>query len=234
MGQSTEGGAAGPAFTAATGLKRLADVCLSAAGLAVAAPAIALLLLLVRLTSPGPALFRQKRLGRKGRAFDLLKLRTMVHGAEQMGLGLGIEAADSRVTPLGRVLRATSLDELPQLWNVLRGDMSLVGPRPLPVRYLERFDERQKMRLLVPQGITGWAQVRGRNIASWDERLEMDVWYVEHWSLWLDLRILLETAWSVLARRGIAGADGSVAEFRPDLGCGMPGKTPLEHNENHG
>ncbi len=195
--------------------KRVVDVAASAAGLAVLCPLLALLMLLVRLTSSGPALFKQKRLGTHGKPFDLLKLRTMVQDAEKLGAGLAIAAGDARITRLGRFLRATSLDELPQLWNVVRGEMSLVGPRPLPVRYLDRFNDRQKMRLLMPQGITGWAQATGRNVASWDDRLAMDVWYVEHWSLGLDARILAETIWNVVARKDIAAGDGSVAEFNP-------------------
>jgi lipopolysaccharide/colanic/teichoic acid biosynthesis glycosyltransferase len=198
--------------------KRVADVVLAAAGLTVLCPLLAIMMLLVRLTSSGPVVYRQKRLGVQGRVFDLLKLRTMVQGAEQMGTGLAIAAGDSRITRLGRLLRSTSLDELPQLWNVLRGEMSLVGPRPLPVAYLGRFNERQRMRLLMPQGITGWAQVRGRNVASWGDRLEMDVWYVEHWSLGLDVRIMAETLWTVVARRDISASDGSVPEFSPQGG----------------
>jgi lipopolysaccharide/colanic/teichoic acid biosynthesis glycosyltransferase len=198
------------------GVKRGADVVASAILLAVLWPLLAILMLLIRLTSPGPAIFRQDRLGRRGRPFSLLKLRTMVHGAESMGAGLAITSGDRRITRLGKLLRATSLDELPQLWNVLRGEMSLVGPRPLPVRYLHRFNDRQRLRFTMPQGITGWAQARGRNVASWPERLEMDVWYVEHWSLLLDVRILAETVLAVVARRGVSAEDGSVKEFQPD------------------
>ncbi|MCX7597343.1 MAG: sugar transferase [Armatimonadetes bacterium] len=197
------------------GVKRLVDIVAAAAGLTLTGPLILLLAWLVKRTSPGPAFFVQERLGRYGKVFRLYKLRTMVEGAEQIGPGLSLLPDDPRITPLGRFLRATSLDELPQLWNVLRGDMSLVGPRPLPVRYLDRFNSRQRMRLLMPQGITGWAQARGRNVVAWPERLEMDVRYVEQWSLLLDARLLLETLWNVLARRGIASSDGSVPELPP-------------------
>jgi lipopolysaccharide/colanic/teichoic acid biosynthesis glycosyltransferase len=143
----------------------------------------------------------------------MVKLRTMVQDAEHKGAGLAIEADDPRITRIGRLLRATSLDELPQLWNVLRGDMSFVGPRPLPVTYLERWSQRQRMRLLLPQGITGWSQLVVRNDAPWPERLELDAWYVEHWSLLLDLGVFFRTMLAVVARRGIRAADGTVREF---------------------
>lgn len=207
-------------------VKRLLDVVFAVLGLVLSGPLILVLAWLVKRTSPGPAFFVQERLGRYGKVFKLYKLRTMVEGAENMGPGLSLLPNDPRITRLGRFLRATSLDELPQLWNVLRGDMSLVGPRPLPVRYLQRFNERQRMRLLMPQGITGWAQARGRNVVSWPERLEMDVRYVEHWSLSLDARLLLETVCNVLARRGIAASDGSVPELPPqtDSPCAPTGR----------
>ena len=198
------------------GVKRWADAVAAALLLIVLTPLLAILMLLIRLTSPGPAIFRQDRLGRGGRPFSLLKLRTMVQGAENLGAGLAIASGDRRITRLGKFLRATSLDELPQFWLVVRGEMSLVGPRPLPMRYLHRFNDRQRPRLTMPQGITGWAQARGRNVASWPERLEMDVWYVEHWSLLLDVRILAETVLAVVARRGVSAEDGSVKEFQPD------------------
>lgn len=197
----------------ALGVKRGVDFVLAVIGLLLLWPLLLVLAVLVRLDSPGPAIFRQRRLGRFGRPFDLYKLRTMVDGAESLGAGLGIENNDSRITPLGRWLRGTSLDELPQLWNILRGDMSLVGPRPLFEVYLERWNERQKKRLLLPQGLTGWAQSQGRNDVPWEDRLEMDVWYVEHWSLWLDVKIVLATFWAVFTRRGVFAKDGQVAEF---------------------
>ncbi|MBC7286441.1 MAG: sugar transferase [Armatimonadetes bacterium] len=197
----------------ALAVKRAADVVLAAIGLLLTGPLILALAWLVKRDDPGPAFFVQERLGKDGRIFKMYKLRTMVVGAEQMGAGLGIEHEDPRITPVGRWLRALSLDELPQLWNILRGDMSFVGPRPLPVRYLERWNAQQRLRLLMPQGITGWAQVRGRNELSWPVRFEMDVWYVKNWSLWLDLRIFASTIWAVLKREGISGADGRVPEF---------------------
>ncbi|MCD6351473.1 MAG: sugar transferase [Armatimonadetes bacterium] len=197
----------------ALAVKRAADVLLAVTGLVLLGPLILFLALLVKLTSPGPAIFRQRRLGQYGKPFVMYKLRTMVDGAEGKGAGLAIEENDSRITRFGRFLRNTSLDELPQLWNILRGDMSFVGPRPLFEVYLDRWTQRQKKRLLMPQGLTGWAQTRGRNDVPWDERLEMDVWYVENWSLLLDVRILLETFSAVIARRGVFARDGKVPEL---------------------
>jgi lipopolysaccharide/colanic/teichoic acid biosynthesis glycosyltransferase len=168
---------------------------------------------LVKRGSPGGAFYVQERLGRFGRPFWMVKLRTMVADAEHQGAGLAIEAGDPRITPMGKLLRATSFDELPQLWNILRGDMSFVGPRPLPLVYLERWNERQRLRLLVPQGMGGWSQLLARNDAPWPERLELDSWYVEHWSLWLDVRIFLRTVGAVFGRRKVAAADGTVREF---------------------
>jgi len=194
-------------------VKRLADVLGATVALLLFGPLILLLGWLVKRGSPGGALFVQERLGEFGRTFGMVKLRTMVQGAEYEGAGLAIEADDPRITRIGKLLRATSLDELPQLWNVLLGDMSFVGPRPLPVAYLEHWNDRQRMRLLLPQGITGWSQLTVRNDAPWPERLELDAWYVEHWSLLLDLRVFLRTILAVVARRGIQAADGTVKEF---------------------
>jgi lipopolysaccharide/colanic/teichoic acid biosynthesis glycosyltransferase len=138
-------------------------------------------------------LYRQRRVGRHGDEFDLLKLRTMIVGAEAQGAGWAVNEGDPRITRAGRVLRRLSLDELPQLWNVVRGEMSLVGPRPTLAYQVERYTPRQRRRLEVKPGITGWAQVQGRARVPWDDRIEFDVWYVEHRSLWLDLRILART-----------------------------------------
>ena len=194
-------------------LKRVVDIVLALVGLVLMGPLILLLVVLVKRSSPGPGFFVQERLGRSGRIFRMAKLRTMVADAETKGAGLGIETDDPRITGIGRILRNTSLDEFPQLWNVLKGDMSFVGPRPLPVSYLARWNDRQRLRLLMPQGITGWSQWIARNDAPWPERLELDAWYVEHWSLWLDVRIFVGTLMSVLLRRGVTTADGSVQEF---------------------
>jgi lipopolysaccharide/colanic/teichoic acid biosynthesis glycosyltransferase len=142
-------------------------------------------------------LYRQTRVGRDGVDFELLKLRTMVVGAETQGAGYAVDRGDPRITRVGRILRRLSLDELPQLWNVLRGDMSMIGPRPTLRYQVERYTERQRHRLDVKPGITGWAQVHGRAALPWDERIELDVWYVEHRSPWLDLRIVAKTPFAL-------------------------------------
>ena len=189
----------------ARGLKAVIDRVVAAAALVVAAPVLALVALAVRIGMGRPVLFRQVRPGLDGRPFVLVKFRTMRAGTGTDG---------ERLTRLGRFLRSCSLDELPELWNVVRGEMSLVGPRPLLTRYLDRYTPEQSRRHRMRPGITGWAQVNGRNAISWDERLALDVWYVDHWSLALDARILARTVWIVLARRGItaAGSD-SMPEF---------------------
>ncbi len=154
----------------------------------------------VRRDSPGPAIFRQQRIGYAGRPFTLLKFRTMVVGAERMGAGLAVAVGDSRITPLGVALRRMSLDELPQLWNIVRGDMSLVGPRPTVASQVERYDARQRGRLAARPGLTGLAQVTGRNAIPWSERIEIDLTYVARWSMRRDLAILARTALVVLRR----------------------------------
>jgi lipopolysaccharide/colanic/teichoic acid biosynthesis glycosyltransferase len=174
-------------------LNRAADVAVAGVALVVASPLLAAAAVAVRLTSRGPVLYRQTRVGLDGRDFELLKLRTMVVGAESQGAGLAVDRGDPRITPVGRILRRLSLDELPQLWNVVRGDMSVVGPRPTLRYQVERYTPRQELRLAVKPGITGWAQVHGRATLPWDERIELDVWYVEHHSPSLDLKILAKT-----------------------------------------
>ena len=158
-----------------------------------ASPLLAAAALAVKLEDRGPVLYRQTRVGKDGEDFELLKLRTMVVGAETMGAGYAVNRGDPRITRAGRVLRRLSLDELPQLWNVVRGDMSLIGPRPTLRYQVDRYDERQRRRLDVKPGITGWAQIHGRAKLSWAERIELDLWYVEHRSAAVDLRILLRT-----------------------------------------
>jgi lipopolysaccharide/colanic/teichoic acid biosynthesis glycosyltransferase len=182
--------------------KRALDVVGAGIGLALSSPILAASALAIRLEDGGPVFFRQERVGIAGSTFTVLKLRTMVVGAEGKGAGYAVDRGDSRITRVGRLLRGASIDELPQLWNVLVGDMSLVGPRPTLAYQVERYDERQRRRLDVRPGVTGWAQVNGRAALSWPERIELDVWYVEHRSLALDLRILLRTA-VVLARPGV-------------------------------
>ncbi len=179
-------------------IRRAIDIVVSALALALSAPVLALAALAIRLESPGPVIYRQRRSGLLGREFDVLKLRTMVDGAEHIGAGLAITANDARITRVGAFLRRTSLDELPNLVNVLRGDMSLIGPRPtLPVQ-VAQYTERQRGRLAVKPGITGWAQVNGRASLPWSERIELDLYYIEHRSLALDLQILRRTIAIVL------------------------------------
>jgi len=174
-------------------VNRAADVALAGGALLVASPALALAALGVKLGDGGSVLYRQVRVGKDGADFELLKLRTMVVGAETQGAGLAVDKGDARITGAGRLLRRLSLDELPQLWNVIRGEMSVIGPRPTLRYQVERYTPRQRRRLEVRPGITGWAQVHGRAALPWDERIELDVWYVEHRSPWLDLRILAKT-----------------------------------------
>src|ERR1700730_13423970 len=184
-------------------LRRLLDILVSAVALLVCAPLLALAMLAIRLKSPGSVIYRQRRVGHGGRPFDLFKLRTMVDGAEHIGAGLAINAGDSRITRVGALLRRTSLDELPNLLNVLRGGMSLIRPRPtLPVQ-VEQYTERQRLRLEVKPGITGWAQVNGRASLPWSERIELDSYYVDHRSLALDLKILSRTPALVFAGAGL-------------------------------
>jgi lipopolysaccharide/colanic/teichoic acid biosynthesis glycosyltransferase len=174
-------------------LNRAADVAVAGVGLALASPLLALAALATKLDGGGPVLYRQRRVGKDGRDFEILKLRSMVVGAEHTGAGLAVTAGDARITRVGRVLRRTSIDELPQLWNVLRGDMSVIGPRPTVRSQVERYTERQRRRLEVRPGLTGWAQIHGRATLPWDERIELDVWYVDHRSPRVDLRILART-----------------------------------------
>jgi lipopolysaccharide/colanic/teichoic acid biosynthesis glycosyltransferase len=174
-------------------VNRAVDVALAGTGLVLASPVLALAALAVKLGDGGPVLYRQQRVGKDGVEFELLKLRTMVVGAENQGAGFAVNKGDARITRAGRLLRRLSLDELPQLWNVVRGDMSVIGPRPTLRYQVERYDERQRRRLEVKPGITGWAQIHGRATLPWAERIELDVWYVEHRSPRLDLEILVRT-----------------------------------------
>jgi lipopolysaccharide/colanic/teichoic acid biosynthesis glycosyltransferase len=174
-------------------VNRVADLAIAGGTLLVASPLLALAALAIKLGDGGPVLYRQTRVGRDGVDFELLKLRTMVVGAETMGAGIAVDRGDTRITRAGRLLRKLSLDELPQLWNVVRGEMSVIGPRPTLRYQVEQYDERQRHRLDVKPGITGWAQVNGRAALPWADRIELDVWYVEHRSPLLDLRILART-----------------------------------------
>jgi lipopolysaccharide/colanic/teichoic acid biosynthesis glycosyltransferase len=174
-------------------VNRALDVAIAGAGLLVASPILALAAVAIKLDDAGPVLYRQSRVGKDGRDFELLKLRTMVLGAEKLGAGFAVDTGDPRITRVGRFLRRTSVDELPQLWNVVRGEMSVIGPRPTLRYQVERYSERQRRRLSILPGLTGWAQVNGRATLSWDERIELDVWYVDHRSPFIDLKILLRT-----------------------------------------
>ena len=180
-------------------MNRAADIALAGGGLLLASPVLALAALAVKLEDGGPVLYRQTRVGRDGADFQLLKLRTMVVGAETMGAGLAVNRGDPRITRVGRLLRKLSLDELPQLWNVVCGEMSVIGPRPTLRYQVEQYDERQRRRLDVKPGVTGWAQVNGRASLPWAERIELDVWYVEHRSPLLDLKILARTPFALFS-----------------------------------
>jgi len=184
-------------------IRRAVDVVVSAVALGLSSPLLLAAMLAIRLESPGPVIYRQRRAGRWGRPFDVLKLRTMVDGAEHIGAGLAVNASDSRITRVGAFLRRSSLDELPNLLNVLRGEMTLIGPRPTLPAQVEQYTDRQRGRLAVKPGITGWAQVNGRASLPWSERIELDLYYVEHRSLSLDVRILLRTTAMVLGGSGL-------------------------------
>ncbi len=179
-------------------MNRTLDNAIAGLGLALTSPVLLIAAIAIKLEDRGPVLYRQTRVGQDGRDFELLKLRTMVVGAETQGAGYAVNVGDSRITRVGAFLRRTSIDELPQLLNVVRGEMSLIGPRPTLRYQVERYDERQRRRLEVRPGITGWAQIHGRAELSWPERIELDVWYVEHRSPLLDLRILLRTPLALL------------------------------------
>jgi lipopolysaccharide/colanic/teichoic acid biosynthesis glycosyltransferase len=188
-------------------VNRTFDAAISGAGLLLTSPLLALAALAIKLEDGGPVLYRQTRVGRDGEDFELLKLRTMIVGAETIGAGFAVDRGDPRITRAGRILRRASIDELPQLWNVLRGDMSVIGPRPTLRYQVDQYDEEQRRRLDVRPGLTGWAQVNGRAELPWPERIELDVWYVENRSPRVDLQILLRTPLA-LFRGTYKGATG--------------------------
>ena len=193
-------------------IKRLIDILASLAGLLVLAPVLLLVFLLARIQMGSPVLFRQVRPGMNGKPFMMVKFRTMLDAVDAHGNPL---PDDQRLTRLGSFLRSTSLDELPELWNVLKGDMSLVGPRPLLMEYLPLYSPEQARRHEVRPGVTGWAQVNGRNALSWDEKFKLDVWYVDNQSLWLDIKILFLTVKKVLVREGIsADGEATMSKFK--------------------
>jgi sugar transferase EpsL len=202
-------------------LKRAIDIVAAAVGLLVVSPILAITAIAVRLRLGTPVLFRQQRAGRDGRPIEVVKFRSMT---DARGSGGELLDDEDRLPSFGRKLRASSLDELPQLFSVLRGDMSLIGPRPLPVAYIDRYDERQRRRLDATPGITGWAQVHGRNALDWPARLDLDVWYTEHASPRVDLTIIVRTVGSVLSRSGVAAPDhATMSEF-----LGNPSPDPRE------
>lgn len=188
-------------------LKRIIDVVISGIALVVLLPIFAIIGILIKLDSKGPVFFVQERAGKDGKIFRAYKLRTMVDRAVEIG-GKKLSQDDSRITRVGKHLR-WGIDELPQLINVFKGDMSLVGPRPTLLEQVERYSEKHKKRLEMKPGITGWALINGRNKLSWPEKIKLDIWYIDHWSLWLDLKILFKTVWVVIFKReGIYGKDG--------------------------
>jgi lipopolysaccharide/colanic/teichoic acid biosynthesis glycosyltransferase len=199
------------AFDAA--VRRALDLVIAGVVAAVTAPFVALLALAVRLESSGHPIYTQARVGKDGELFEIFKLRTMVHGAEFTGAGLAIQEGDDRITRLGRFLRRYSLDELPNLWNVLRGEMSIIGPRPTLQVQVDQYSERERGRLAVKPGITGWAQVNGRASLPWSERIELDLWYVEHRTLALDFEILVRTVRMVVTGQGLY--KGETGGWRP-------------------
>jgi lipopolysaccharide/colanic/teichoic acid biosynthesis glycosyltransferase len=194
-------------------IKRAFDLVVGTALSVVTAPLVAALALLVALESRGHPIYTQTRVGQDGRPFDIFKLRTMVSGAEHVGAGLAISAGDARITRVGALLRRYSLDELPNLWNVVRGEMSIVGPRPTLQHQVDSYTAHQRGRLSVKPGITGWAQINGRTALPWPERIELDLWYVEHRSMALDLRILRQTLGQVLNGTGVY--KGSTGGWEP-------------------
>jgi lipopolysaccharide/colanic/teichoic acid biosynthesis glycosyltransferase len=185
-------------------MPRLLDILIAALALAILAPFLLAAAIAIKLGSRGPVLYRQLRIGKRGREFEMLKLRTMVQGSDPVGVGTVVTREDPRVTSAGRFLRRTSLDELPNLVNVLRGEMAIVGPRPTIPAQVDAYTPRQHRRHEVLPGITGWAQVQGRAGIPWEERIELDVWYVDHRSAALDLRILLKTGWLLVTGHGLA------------------------------
>jgi sugar transferase EpsL len=190
-------------------LKRIFDLVLTIPGLIVLSPLLLVIALLVRINHGKPVIFRQTRPGYGGKPFDIYKFRTMTEGYDPQG---NLLPDTQRITRLGRFLRTTSIDELPELFNILRGEMSLVGPRPLLMQYLDLYTPEQARRHHVLPGITGWAQINGRNAITWEDKFQLDAWYVDHWSLGLDIKILLLTIWKVLRREGISQPGHATAE----------------------
>jgi lipopolysaccharide/colanic/teichoic acid biosynthesis glycosyltransferase len=194
-------------------IKRAFDIVVSFIVLSLLSPLIGIIALAIKLDDKGPVLYIQDRVGKDGTTFRCYKFRTMVVGAEKNGLGLEVAKEDSRITRVGRFLRHWTLDEIPQVFNVLKGDMSIVGPRPTVPSQVARYTPWQQRRLEAKPGMAGWAWIHGRNRPSWAERIELDIWYVDHWSLWLDFVILLKAVGILLRREGVYGEDGVVRDL---------------------
>ena len=195
--------------------KRVTDIGISVLMLVILIPVFVAVAMWVRLDSRGPVLYRQKRAGKDGKVFELIKFRSMVQNAENMGLGFEVAQSDSRITRAGQFLRKWGIDELPQLINVLKGEMSLVGPRSARIDQIERFTTADRRRMMMQPGITGWALVNGRNSIDWKMRIELDIWYIDHWSYWLDGIILFRTLWVVLVtHKGVYGPEGVTRDYR--------------------
>jgi len=200
-------------------VKVILDKVFSIIVLIILFPLFLIIGILIKFDSKGPVFFRQKRVGKSGKIFIAYKLRTMVDNAEKIGLGYEIAKDDDRITRVGKHLR-WGIDELPQLINVVKGEMSMVGPRPALPHQVEKYSENERQRLEVKPGITGWALVNGRNRLSWPERIKLDIWYIDHWSLWLDLKILLRTIWVVIFKReGVYGKDGINWDYSDNQGA---------------
>ncbi len=198
-------------------LKKIIDIVISGIGLIILFPIFVIIGILIKLDSKGSVFFTQERAGKDGKIFKAYKFRTMVENAEKIGLGYEVAKNDGRITRIGKHLR-WGIDELPQLINVFRGEMSLVGPRPALPHQVERYSKEEKRRLEVKPGITGWALVNGRNILTWPERIKLDIWYIDHWSIWLDLKILFKTIWVVIfTREGIYGKDGITRDYEREI-----------------
>ena len=204
---------AGASKGAGSAMKRTFDVFVACAFLLVLSPVIGVIALAIKLNDGGPVIYTQERIGLKGQPFPCHKFRTMIVGAASTGLGHEVAQDDERITAVGKVLRQWTLDEIPQLLNVLRGEMSVVGPRPAIQEQVDRYDEHQRRRLEVRPGLAGWAWIQGRNSLPWSERIELDVWYVENWSFGLDVRILARAFLTLVKRDGVYGVDGVVRDL---------------------